>query len=169
MIEIGTVKEKKDGGMIVVEFGHLQTEAECSVLQATTGENNVFALPSVGTQVVCWIEPGKNIALGAIFSETEKVPEAADPNGEFRQYGDVTFEMKNTTARLKQGEAVLEFESGKAVLKNDKAGLKDILNDFLKAVKTLTVATSLGPSGAPLPPTIQAVTKLEQQVANLFK
>lgn len=168
MIEIGTVKEKKDGGQILVEFLHLQTEAECTVIQPTTGANNAFVLPSVGTQVVCWLEAGKNIALGAVFSDTEKTPAAAHPDGEYRQFGDATSELKNGTARLKQGAASLELTGEKATLKNGKTDLKTILKEFSSALKTLTVSTPMGPSGTPLPPTIEAATKIEQLITNLF-
>lgn len=169
MIEIGTVKEKNAAtGAVVVEFAHLQTEAECPVLQPTTGDNNVFVLPSVGTQVVCWLESGKNIVLGALFSESEKVPDNAPPDGELRQFGDASVKLKEGTATLKQGEALMELSGDKACLKNGQTDLKTILKDLLKALKSLTVATSMGPSGTPLPPTVQAVTKLEQLVDNLL-
>lgn len=169
MIEIGTVKEKKaTAGAVVVEFGHLGTEAECPVVQPTTGDNNVFVLPSIGTQVVVWLEPGKNIVLGTLFSETEKVPGGADPDGELRQFGDASVELKKGTAGMKQGAVAFELSGGKATLKNNETGLKAILKEFLTVFKSLTVSTPMGPSGTPLPPTVQAVTKLEQLVDNLL-
>lgn len=168
MIETGIVKQKQDGGRVLVEFGHLQTEAECSVLQPTTGANNVFVLPSVGTQVVCWIEAGKNIVLGAVFSDTEKVPDEADQDGEIRQHGDSVLELKEGKASMTQGKATLELAGSKAALKNDQTDLKTILKEFVSALKSLTVSTSTGPSGTPLPPTIQAATKIEQLITKLF-
>lgn len=168
MIETGIVKEKRNGGIVLVEFGHLQTAAECSVLQPTTGKNNVFSLPSAGTQVVCWLESGKNIVLGAVFSDTDKVPAGADPEGEFRQHGDAVLEMKDGAAALKQGAAYLELTGEKAALKNSQTDLKTILNEFAEALKSLTVSTSTGPSGTPLPPTIQAATKIGQLISTLF-
>lgn len=168
MIETGVVKEKRDGGVVLVGFGHLQTEAECCVLQPTSGENNVFALPSVGTQVVCWLESGKNYVLGAVFSASEKVPDEAVPDGEFRQFGDALSVLKEGTARLKQGEAALELSGGKACLKNDQTGLKEILKEVLNTLKNLTVSTGVGPSGTPLPPTVQAAAKCEQLVDKLL-
>lgn len=168
MIEIGTVKEKQDGGLVRVEFPHIGTEAECVVLQPTTGENNVFVLPSAGTQVVCWLEAGKNMVLGAVFSETEKVPETADPEGEFRQFGNSISELKEGKVSIKQGEAVFELAGEKATLKNTETDLKTILNELSAALKGLTVSTAMGPSGTPLPPTIQAATKIEQLISKLF-
>lgn len=153
MIEIGIVKERKDQGIVLVEFGHLGTQAECAVLQPTTGENTTYRMPSIGTQVVCWLESGKNIALGAVFSDDEPVPQEADPDGLHEQYGAM----------------VLEVTGGKASLKNDTADLKTLLNDILTTIKNLTVSTSMGPSGTPLPPTIAAIEKCGQQLANLLK
>lgn len=153
MIEFGTVKSVDPGkAMILVEFVQLSTEANCSVLTPTTGSNKVFHLPSVGTQVVCWLEGGKNIALGCVFSEQDPVPDGVDANTEVRQYGNVSFTLSG----------------GKASLKNDLTGLKTILKDLLTAIKNLTVSTAVGPSGTPLPPTIQAVTSLEEKVNNLL-
>ena len=153
MIEFGTVKSVDPGqAMILVEFAQLSTEANCSVLTPTTGVNNVFHLPSVGTQVVCWLEGGKNIALGCVFSQQDPVPGGVDANTEVRQYGTIS----------------LTLSGNKASLKNDLTDLKTILKDLLTMVRSLTVSTAVGPSGTPLPPTIQAVTSLEQKVNNLL-
>lgn len=168
MIETGMVKEKKENGFILVEFTHLGTEAECLVLQSTTGENNVFILPSAGTQVVCWMESGKNICLGAVYSRVEKVPDDADPEGELRQFGDCSVQLKEGMAAVKQGEITLELSGEKAALKNADTDLKTVLKEILTALKGLTVSTAMGPSGTPLPPTVQAVTKIEQLVDKLL-
>lgn len=168
MIEIGIVKEKAESGRVMVEFSHIGTEAECLVVQPTTGGNNVFTLPSVGTQVVCWLEAGKNILLGAVFSETETVPADADPDGELRQFGDAIAELKEGKVSIKQGAAALELTGEKAALRNSETDLKSILKEFSAALKGLTVSTSMGPSGTPLPPTIQAVTKIEQLISKLL-
>jgi phage baseplate assembly protein gpV len=154
MIETGTVKSRiRERGAVVVQFYHLQTEAECVVLQATTGGNVSFSLPSVGTQVVCWLESGKNIALGAVFSEVEPVPADADEDGLHLQYG----------------AAILDLSGDKAVLKNDSTDIKTILKQVLSIVKNLTVSTSTGPSGTPLPPTIAAVEQCETLIDTLFR
>ncbi len=168
MIEIGVVKERLNGGRIAVEFSHIQTEADCVVLQATTGENSVFILPSVGTQVVCWLEAGKNIALGAVFSETEAVPEDVELTGEYRQFGSSVLELKEGMAGMSQGKAVMKLSEGKATLGNEETDLKVILKEVATVLKGMTVATAMGPSGTPLPPTIQAVTKIEGLIDKLF-
>lgn len=153
MIEIGTVKEHKDQGIVLVVFDHLGTEAECAVLQPTTGGNTTYRMPSIGTQVVCYLEGGKNIALGAVFSDSEPVPEGADPEGLHEQYGKMTWEITGD----------------KASLKNDSADLKTLLKEILNTVKNLTVATPMGASGTPLPPTLAAIEKCTKQLDNLLK
>lgn len=154
MIEIGTVtKHYADRGAISVDFGHLDTRAECAVLQPTTGVNNTFVLPSVGTQVVCWLESGKNVALGAVFSDTEPVPGEAKAEGYYQQVDGITFQLSDN----------------KASLKNASNDLKTLLNDILTAIQNLTVSTPMGPSGTPLPPTVQAVQKAVRDLNNLLK
>lgn len=169
MIEIGTVKSvEKDKATVLVEFGHLETEANCSVLVPTTGINNVFHLPSVGTQVVCWLDGGKNIALGCVFSEADPAPDDVDDNTEVRQFGKSIVTSKEDSWKAEQDKISLELTGNKASLKNDSTGLKTILNDLLAAIKTLTVSTGVGPSGTPLPLTIQKITQVEQKVNNLL-
>ncbi|WP_300727032.1 hypothetical protein [uncultured Rikenella sp.] len=154
MIEIGTVTQHHaDRGAVSVDFEHLGTSAECAVLQPTTGEHACFVLPSVGTQVVCWLESGKNIALGALFSDSEPVPSEATAEGYYQQVGNMIFQISDN----------------KASLKNDSNDLKTILNDILTAIQNLTVSTAMGPSGTPLPPTVQAIQKAVQDLNQLLE
>lgn len=169
MIETGTVSEVyPERAAILVEFHHLDTSAECRVLQPTTGTNAVFYLPSQGTQVVCWLEGGKYIALGALFSEADPVPAGVDQDTEIRQFGKSKVTLKDDILKLEQDQVSIELTGDKASLKNASTGIKTILKDILSAIKTLTVSTGVGPSGTPLPPTIQAAVQLEQKVNNLF-
>ena len=169
MIEIGTVKTVDPAkGTILVEFAQMGTEANCAVVVATTGANNVFHLPSVGTQVVCWLEGGKNIVLGSLYSEAEPTPADVDENTEIRQFGKTVGTTKADLWRVAQDKVIIELTGNKASLKNDSTGFKTILKDILTAIKTLTVSTGVGPSGTPLPPTIQKITELEQKTDQLF-
>lgn len=169
MIEIGLVKQvDPESAMILVEFKQLDTEANCSVLTPVAGDNNVFHLPPVGAQVVCWLEGAKNIALGCVFSEVDPAPEGVDENTEVRQFGKTKTTATADRYTIEQDKVSFELSGNKASLKNDSTDLKTILNDLLNAIKTLTVATAVGPSGTPLPPTIQAVAQLEQKVNNLL-
>jgi phage baseplate assembly protein gpV len=101
MIEFGTVKEvDATKATAVVTFEHLQTEATCSIVVPTTGSNAVYYLPSVGTQVVCWLEGGKNIALGCVFSEADPVPDTVDENTHIQQFGKAKIILKADSMRL---------------------------------------------------------------------
>ena len=153
MIEVGTVKKLLADGKVLVAFEHLELEVACDVLQPSTGTNTIFCLPSVGTQVVCSLEAGRNFALGAVFSQEEKVPDEADPEG----------------LHIDAGGIVLDFARGKAGLKNDTTDVKTILKDLLSAIQNLTVSTPMGPSGTPLPPTVSAIESLTKKVEELFK
>lgn len=55
------------------------------------------------------------------------------------------------------------------IIKNGSINLKDLLLDFAAIIKALTVSTPAGPSGTPLPPTLQAVANFENDVKTLFK
>lgn len=108
MIEFGTVQSVDvTNATIVVEFPHLETEATCTVIVPTTGSNAVYYLPSVDTQVVCWLESGKNLCLGAVFSEADPVPEDVDENSHTMQFGDAQVILKADSILFKIGSISL--------------------------------------------------------------
>lgn len=74
---------------------------------------------------------------------------------------DETFEMDKDGFRT-------VLKTGKMTFKNDTADLKAILKDILSAIENLTVSTSQGPSGTPLPPTILALGNIDTTITNLF-
>lgn len=152
MIEIGVVKKQLyDRASIVVTFKHLDTDVECEVLQSTTGDNTSYVLPSERTQVVCWLENGKNIALGALFSFEEPVPQ------------------RESDIYMKCGELECEIVGGKMSLKSSSNSFKTILKDILNTIKNITVSTPEGASGVPLPPTIKSIVQLDIDIDSLFK
>lgn len=153
MIETGTVKDiYLSTGKVLVEFRHLGTEGECDVLQPTTGEKTIYILPTKGTQVVCWLESGKNIVLGALFSDSqEPIPDT------------------QADLYIKCGEAECTISDNKLQFKNSSADFKTLLKDILNTIKNITVSTPMGASGTPLPPTITSVMQLEKTVDNLLK
>mgnify|MGYP006920888275 FL=1 len=51
---------------------------------------------------------------------------------------------------------------------NNSTGMNELMTKIVDAVKTLTVSTAVGPSGTPLPPTIQKTTELEQLLKKFF-
>lgn len=66
-------------------------------------------------------------------------------------------------------EFTMDSKTGKFTIKNDKYNMYDLVADFCSAIKMLTVSTPNGPSGTPLPPTIQAVTQIETKFKQLLK
>ncbi len=55
------------------------------------------------------------------------------------------------------------------VLKNKSLNFKDVLLSMANIIKQLTVSTPAGPSGTPLPPTVQAILQFENDIKTLFK
>lgn len=84
-------------------------------------------------------------------------------------FKDIIFSLKEKIATLQQGDnAKLELKDGKVTMTNSGTGLNDILSLLVDTIEKLTVATSMGPSGTPLPPTIQATTQLKQKLNQFF-
>lgn len=75
MIEYGIVKSvETSNAKVLVEFSQLDCEIECTVLMPSVGSTKVYCLPSLGAQVVCFLGEGKNLCLGAVFSEVDTTP-----------------------------------------------------------------------------------------------
>lgn len=61
------------------------------------------------------------------------------------------------------------LKDGKLLVKNEQASLFEILKDLAALLKQLKVSTPNGPSGTPLPPSIQKITKFETDLGKLLK
>lgn len=85
------------------------------------------------------------------------------------EFKDIIFSLKERLAVLQQGEDTkIELREGKVAIINSGTGMNDILSLLVDTIEKLTVATSMGPSGTPLPPTIQATTQLKQKLNQFF-
>lgn len=85
------------------------------------------------------------------------------------EFKDIIFSLKERLAVLQQGEDTkIELKEGKVAIINSGTGMNDILSLLVDTIEKLTVATSMGPSGTPLPPTIQATTQLKQKLNQFF-
>ena len=85
------------------------------------------------------------------------------------EFKDIIFTLKEKFAVLQQGEDTkIELREGKVAIINSGTGMNDILSLLVDTIEKLTVATSMGPSGTPLPPTIQATTQLKQKLNQFF-
>jgi hypothetical protein len=78
---------------------------------------------------------------------------------------------KVTLIKWEENGLVIEIDSEakKCDIKNDQVSLKDLFQSVADIVKQLTVSTPSGPSGTPLPPTIQQVTQFETDFKSLLK
>lgn len=81
---------------------------------------------------------------------------------------DCLVRLEDGKATVSQGEAVVELGGGKMSIINDSTGVKAMLEKLVEIVNTLTVTTAMGPSGTPLPPTIQKTTELTNMINKFF-
>lgn len=84
------------------------------------------------------------------------------------QFMDSSVQLEEKKATVKQDNAYIEINNGKMSFINNSTGMNELLTKIVDAVKTLTVSTAVGPSGTPLPPTIQKTTELEQLLKQFF-
>lgn len=169
MIEFGIIEEVAvNKATILVDFPHLGTKATCKIMTPATGDNIEYNPPPKGTQVACWLESGKNLAFGCLFSDADPVPEDIDENTKVSQFGSTKTTIKADSWKVEQNNVSMELTGNKAILKNSTTDLKTILKDFSTVIKNLMVSTGVGPSGTPLPPTITALVQLEQKIDNLL-
>lgn len=139
MIEFGTVKEvDATKATVLVEFQHLGTEATCTVIVPTTGSNAVFYLPAKDTQVVCWLESGKNLCLGAVFSEADPVPDGVDADTQIQQFGNSQIIFKKDSITFKIESITIEMNKDEITLNGAQKGsfLTDI-NALVSKLNTL--------------------------------
>ncbi|MWB92992.1 hypothetical protein GON26_01335 [Flavobacterium sp. GA093] len=64
---------------------------------------------------------------------------------------------------------LIDSNDGKVSIKNDSVSLKEILSDLSELLKNIKVFTPMGPSGNPLPDSIQAIVNFETKVNQLLK
>lgn len=72
---------------------------------------------------------------------------------------------------ISQGGLIILIDSadGKISIKNNSVTLKEILTDLATLLKGIKVYTGVGPSGTPLPDSIQAITSFESKINQLLK
>lgn len=83
-------------------------------------------------------------------------------------FQDCTVKMEDGALTISQGEMVIELKDGKLSITNSGTGLNELLKKIVDAIATLTVSTAVGPSGTPLPPTIQKTTELSSLLKQFF-
>lgn len=63
----------------------------------------------------------------------------------------------------------IDSTTGKVDIRNKEISFNELMQTMADIIKGLTVSTPAGPSGTPLPPTLQAVTKFETNFKKLLK
>lgn len=118
-------------------------------LKATVGDDEDYVLitPKVGTDVLMLADNGTLDGLTVIKADVAE-----------------KFEIK-------QGGLVflIDGSDGKVQIKNANASLIDIFTDLAELLKVLKVFTPMGPSGTPLPASIQAIEAFKTKFNQLLK
>ncbi len=118
-------------------------------LKATlgAGENQLLVTPKVGSNVLLMSLTGELDNLTVIkIDEPESI--------QFTQNG---------------LDFLLDGKDGKVAIQNEEISLADLFGELKTLVENLTVSTAVGPSGTPLPPTIQALADFKTNVDKLIK
>jgi hypothetical protein len=151
-------------------------------LKATddSADDKLLVIPTVGSKVVIGTNPGSMNDLFVIRTD--------DPEIISYKHGDLqitidTEKINYTNGNLQinidaQSKVIdiinkvnisIDSEAGTVQIKNDQVSLVDLFTEMVNILKTLTVSTPAGPSGTPLPPTIQLVTQFETDFKKILK
>ena len=76
---------------------------------------------------------------------------------------------KSTNVIIDEDGVDVKMDKGKLKIENNENSLKTLLEDILSIISKITVSTGTGPSGTPLPPTINAINQKKNNIKTLFK
>jgi len=143
-------------------------------------EDKLLVIPTVGSKVVLVANPGTMNDMMVVKCD--------DPEIISYKHGDLqltidTEKINYTNGNLQitidaQSKVIdivnkvnisIDSEAGTVQIKNDQVSLIDLFTEMVNILKTLTVSTPAGPSGTPLPPTIQLVTQFETDFKKILK
>ena len=113
----------------------------------TEAENTYLLVPKEGSSVIVYSQTGSLSGLFVLkVDEVEKLV--------YKQDG---------------LEFIVDSTEKTVSIKNDHTSLLELFQDLTKLIRELTVSTSTGPSGTPLPGTITALDQLESKLEQLLK
>jgi len=136
-----------EGETCTVEVAGLQVSDVKLKATGAEGSNYLYHVPEVG----------KMILVGSLSGDLrELVMLRAD-------------EVKQVVFKYGTLEITADGEDEKVSIKNGDTSLKGLFDNLKSLISSLTVATSTGPSGTPLPPTQSALTTFQSNVSKLFK
>lgn len=111
-----------------------------------------LTIPRVGSLVVVSpIGADGHVYVVTVFSEIEQLK----------------YVSGETSVTIDSNE-LLFHSGGKIAFKNSESSLKELLEDIIESIKTLTLGSSVGPTTTPLPPTIQKCEAISQKINTLF-
>ena len=76
---------------------------------------------------------------------------------------------KSTNVTIDKDGVDIKMTNGKLKIENNENSLRALMEDVLDIVSKITVSTGTGPSGTPLPPTINAINQKKNDIKTLFK
>lgn len=130
-------------------IGYAGLEIDDVKLKATGAEldNKLLITPKVGTRAL----------VGSL-------------SGDFRELVLLRCDEPEQIAYTYDGlEVLIDSTDKKVSVKNADTSLIDLFASIKDVITNLTVATSTGPSGTPLPPTIEAINQFYNDAEKLFK
>lgn len=136
-----------DGDSCTIDYAGL--EIDDVKLKATGADldNKLLIIPKLGTRAL-----------------------VASLSGDFRELVLLRCdEPKQISYTYDDLEVLIDSTDAKVCVKNSDTSLIDLFASLKDVITNLTVATSTGPSGTPLPPTIEAVNQFYTDVQKLFK
>ena len=76
---------------------------------------------------------------------------------------------KSANVTIDKDGVDVKMDKGKLKIENNENSLRTLMEDILDIVSKITVSTGTGPSGTPLPPTINAINQQKNNIKTLFK
>ena len=174
----GNLGISANGKVSVKAFQELEAGVESVIDEKTTYKKSIVANKDKIEAVADYSTEDETKSLKTTISEEGVVTEINLGDTEYKNtidegksevsFKDCKITMEDKRVEVSQGKISIELKNGKITVKNNGTGLNDILGKLVDAIKTLTVATAMGPSGTPLPPTIQKTVELEQLLNQFF-
>lgn len=140
--------------------------AEVISTSSTTADVQYGEMTFTGVKLFSIAAAGGLLVQPAVGSKVTVVDMSG---GEFR---DLVIVKVDTAAliRFEHNGMLVEFDGeDKMTLEANGVNLGALLENIAQIIEQLTVATPAGPSGTPLPPTLQALTMFKNDIKKLFK
>lgn len=174
----GDVDISANGKVKIQAYKEFEVGVESVIDEKTTYKKSILANQDTIEAVADYSTEDETKFLKTTISKEGRVTEITLGETEYKSeisgdkaevvFKDCKITMEDKRVEVVQDGISIELKDGKIALKNNGTGLNDILKKIVDAVETLTVSTANGPSGTPLPPTIQRTTELKQLLSNFF-